>query len=88
MSADPSWTINTRTVIKTAQQHFSRGLKKYNIKQKLLVTFYHSTIESILSYCITVWFSYCTEAESQRLQGVVKIAQTDHRLSCHAASVE
>lgn len=38
------------------------------------MTFYCSSIESILTYCISVWFSRCTEAEQRRLKGVVKIA--------------
>lgn len=77
ISADLSWTGNTTAVIKKAQQrlHFLRVLKRDNICQSLLVTFYRSTIESILVYCITVWFSTCTEAERKRLHRVVKTAQ-------------
>ena len=50
-------------------------LRKSDICEKLLVTFYRSTIECILTYCIMVWFSHCTEAERKRLQRVVKTAQ-------------
>jgi len=42
---------------------------------KLLMTFYRSTIESLLTYCITVWYTSCTEADRMRLQRVVKAAQ-------------
>ncbi|XP_029938457.1 NACHT, LRR and PYD domains-containing protein 3-like [Salarias fasciatus] len=67
-----SWSANTSAVFKRAQQrlHFLRVLRKSNICEKLLVTFYRSTVESILTYCITVWFSHCTEADRQRLQRV------------------
>ena len=72
-----SWSANTLAVIKKAQQHlhFLRVLRKSNICEKLLVTFYRSTIESILTYRITVWFSHCTEADRRRLQRVVETAQ-------------
>ncbi|XP_078793907.1 uncharacterized protein LOC144987939 [Oryzias latipes] len=74
ISADLTGSNNT---IRKAQQrlHFLRRLRKNNVNQELLVTFYRSTIESILSSCITVWFSHCTEAEQQSLQRVVKTEQ-------------
>ena len=49
-----------------------RMIGKNNICEKLLVTFYHSAIESILTYCFTVWFSLSTEAERERLQRLVE----------------
>ena len=63
ISANLSWSANTSAVIKKAQQHlhFLTVLRK-NICEKLLVTFCNSTIKSILTYCITVWFSRCTVA--------------------------
>ncbi|XP_033978014.1 vomeronasal type-2 receptor 1-like, partial [Trematomus bernacchii] len=72
-----SWKDNTTAVIKKAQQrlHFLRVLRKNNLATKLLVTFYRSTIESLLTYCITVWYASCTEADRMRLQRVVKAAQ-------------
>uniref|UniRef100_A0A3P9HUL5 Reverse transcriptase domain-containing protein n=1 Tax=Oryzias latipes TaxID=8090 RepID=A0A3P9HUL5_ORYLA len=76
ISADLTWSNNTMAVIrKTQQRLYLRRLRKNNVSQELLVTFYRSTIESILSYCITVWFSHCTEAERQSLHRVVKMAQ-------------
>ena len=72
-----SWSANTSAVFKKAQQrlHFLRVLRKNNICEKLLVTFYRSTIESILTFCIAVWFSHCTEADRKRLQRVVRTAE-------------
>lgn len=76
ISADLSWSANTKPVVKKAQQrlHFLRVLRKNNIKQKLLLTFYRSSIESILTYCTSVWFSLCTEADRKKLQRVTKTA--------------
>ena len=77
ISAGLSWTANTAAVVKKAQQrlHFLRVLRRNNVGEKLLVTFYRSTIESLLTFCISVWFSQCTEAERKKLQGVVNTAQ-------------
>ncbi len=50
-------------------------LTQFKIKNKLLVSFYRCTIESILTYCICVWFSSCTVAERKALQRVVNTAQ-------------
>ena len=41
----------------------------------LIFNFYHSTIESILTYGCTVWYSSCTDVERKDLQRVVKTAQ-------------
>ncbi|KAF7669875.1 hypothetical protein LDENG_00100560, partial [Lucifuga dentata] len=77
ISADLSWSSNTTAVIKKAQQrlHFLRILRKNNLDGKLLETFYRSCIESLLTYCISVWYTSCTEADRKRLQRVVKTAQ-------------
>ncbi|CAJ1076957.1 uncharacterized protein LOC125983400 [Xyrichtys novacula] len=72
-----TWTVNTTQVIKKAQQrlHFLRVLRKNNITQRLLVSFYRCSIEAILTYCICVWFNSCTVAQRKALQQVVNTAQ-------------
>ena len=74
---DLTWGVNTTVLVKKAQQrlYFLRVLRKNNIPQKLLVSFYRCSIESILTYCLCVWFKSCTLAQMKRLQGVVKAAQ-------------
>lgn len=77
ISADLSWSTNTSALVKKAQQrlHFLRVLKKEQLDSSLLVTFYRSTIESLLTYAVSVWHSSCTEADRKRLQRVTKTAQ-------------
>lgn len=77
ISDDLSWSSNTTAVVKKAQQriHFLRVLRRNNLESKLLVTFYRACIESLLTYCISVWYASCTEADKKRLQRVVKTAQ-------------
>uniref|UniRef100_A0AAR2L374 Reverse transcriptase domain-containing protein n=1 Tax=Pygocentrus nattereri TaxID=42514 RepID=A0AAR2L374_PYGNA len=77
ISTNITWTDNITAVIKKAQQrlHFLRVLRKHNLDSNLLLTFYRSSIESLLTYCITVWYGSCTMADRERLQRVVKTAQ-------------
>ena len=74
---DLAWGTNIAELVKKAQQrlHFLRVLKRENLNTQLLVTFYRSSIESLLTYAITVWYSSCTEAEKKRLQRVVRTAE-------------
>ena len=77
ISADLSWSVNTSALVKKAQQrlHFLRVLRREHLNTQLLVTFYRSTIESLLTYAVSVWHSSCTEADRKRLQRVAKVAQ-------------
>lgn len=65
-----SWKTNTIALVKKAQQrlHCLRVLKNNNLAQELLVSFYRCTIESVLSYCIPVWYASCTAQEKAALQ--------------------
>ncbi|XP_071353023.1 uncharacterized protein [Trachinotus anak] len=77
ISDDLSWTANTSAVERKAQQrlHFLRVLRRNNLEERLLVTFYRATIESILAYCITAWYAGCSAADRRALQRVVCTAQ-------------
>ncbi|KAI4875608.1 hypothetical protein NFI96_000890, partial [Prochilodus magdalenae] len=71
-----TWSSNTSYLCMRAQQrlYFLRKLKQAQLPQKLLVNFYRSTIESILSHCMIVWYSSCTVSERKDLHRVVKVA--------------
>ena len=77
ITEDLTWGVNTTGLVKKAQQrlYFLRLLRKNNIPQKLLLSFYHCSIDSILTYCLCVWFPSCTVALRKRFQGVIKAAQ-------------
>lgn len=81
ISANISWSDNTTPIIKKAQQrlHFLRVLRRHNLNSSLLLTFYQSSMESLLTYCITVWYSSCTVANRERLQSC-KVSTEDHWL--------
>lgn len=88
IAEDLSWSANTSAVVKKTQQrlHFLRVLRKNSLEEKLLVTFYRSTIKSVLAYCITVWYAGYSAAERRALQRVIKTAQKI--ISCPLPSLE
>ena len=85
---DLRWHTNTTAVVGKAQQrlYFLRLLKKCHLNVNLLKTFYRSTVESVLTYCITVWYASCTAKDKRRLQGVIKSAQ--NIIGCPLPSLE
>src|SRR4029434_11095968 len=64
----------------TAATIFLRVLRKNNPECNLMVTFYRTTIESVLTYCISAWHSGCTSADKRVLQRVINTAQKNHWL--------
>jgi hypothetical protein len=70
------WSTHTDSVVKKAQQHLFdlRRLKKFGLSPKTLTNFYTSTIESILSDCITAWYGNCSALNYKALQKMVRSA--------------
>ncbi|KAI2645416.1 hypothetical protein H4Q32_028926 [Labeo rohita] len=60
ITEDLTWTTNTMSLSKKAQQwlHFLRQLKRASLPPPILTTFYRDTIESVLTGCITVCHQY------------------------------
>ncbi|KAJ0070008.1 hypothetical protein NL108_000247 [Boleophthalmus pectinirostris] len=75
ISADLSWSVNTSALDKKAQQWLHFLLRKVQLNTSLLLTFYHSTTESLLTSVVTVWYSSCTEVDRKHLQRVTNTAQ-------------
>lgn len=59
--------------------------RKMEMEIKLLVSFYHSSIESVLGYWISSWCASCSAADST-LQRVINMVQKI--IGCHRASME
>ncbi|XP_077599374.1 UBAP1-MVB12-associated (UMA)-domain containing protein 1 isoform X1 [Stigmatopora nigra] len=72
-----SWSTNTTVLVKKAQKrlHFLRVLRRDKLDTKLLATFYRATVESILTYGITVWYTGSTTADKKAIQRVINTAQ-------------
>lgn len=77
ISEDLTWTHNTNCLIRKAQQrlHVRRALRKVNLSQHLLVSFYHCSIESVLTYGMLVWYSSNSAAEKKTMQRIIKMVQ-------------
>ena len=63
--------------VKKGQQrlYLLRCLKKFHMKPEILVNFYRSIIESILTGSIMVWFGNMTEADRNSLSRVIRTAR-------------
>lgn len=77
ISADLTWSTNISHQVGKAHQrlYFLQKLCQIHLPQHLLINFYRSTIESILTYCYTVWFGSCTAEDRKDLQRVVRAAE-------------
>ena len=76
-SADHSWTFNIRALVKKAQQwlHFLHVLRKNNLDTKLLLAFYHSSVESVLMHCLNVWYTGSSAEDKKAVQRVINTAK-------------
>ena len=74
ISSDLGRENTTDTVVKKAQQRlfFLRQLKKSELRSEILVQFYRSAIESILTFSISVWFGGISQCQRSTLDRVVK----------------
>ncbi|KAK7910081.1 hypothetical protein WMY93_014765 [Mugilogobius chulae] len=74
---DLTWTTNITSLVKKAQQrlYFLRTLRRANLPQALLLSFYRCSIESILTHDMLVWYSSCSALDKKTLDRVVKSAQ-------------
>lgn len=76
IAEDLTWTHNTDCLIGKAQQqvHFPRTLRKINLP-RLLVSFYHCSIESALTYGILVWYSSRSVEDKKALLRVIRTTE-------------
>ena len=76
ISNDLTWSNHALLCRKKAQQrlYFLRQLKKFRVNQSILIQFYRSVIESVLTFSCTVWYNSATQEDRDDLQYVVKVA--------------
>ncbi|KAK0154999.1 putative RNA-directed DNA polymerase from transposon BS [Merluccius polli] len=77
ISQDLKWELNISSLIKKAQQrmYFLRQLKKFNLPRTMMVHFYSSIIESILTSSISIWYAAATAKDKGRVQRVIRSAE-------------
>ncbi|KAI4896466.1 hypothetical protein NFI96_009516 [Prochilodus magdalenae] len=78
ISEDLAWSHNTHYIVRKSQQqlYFLRRLRKFGMSAQILSNFYRSTIESVLTSSITVWYGNCTAQDRKALQRVIKTSQS------------
>ncbi len=59
ISEDLTWTTHFQTQVKKARQklYHLRQLRKFRVSPAILKTLYSGAIESVLTQCISVWYS-------------------------------
>ncbi len=77
ISEELTWTINIMALVKKAQKrlYFLRMLRKVNLSQQVLLSFYRCSIESVLTHGMLVWYESSSAADKKALQRVIKTAQ-------------
>ena len=75
-SDDLRWEKHIQTQIKKANRrmYYVRCLCKLKVDKTIITMFYNSTIASVLSYAISVWFSCCTKQDRVDLDKIRKNA--------------
>ena len=69
ISSDLAWENNTDAFLKKTQQRlfFLRQLNKFGLRREIIVQFYRSAIESILTFSICVWFGGISQRQRSKL---------------------
>ncbi len=77
ISEDLTWTTHIQTQVKKARQrlYHLQQLRKFRVSPAILKTFYSGAIESVLTQCISVWYSNATNQDCKALQRVVRLAE-------------
>ncbi len=70
INEDLTWTAHIQTQVKKARQrlYHLRQLRKFRVSPAILKTFYSGAIESVLTQCISVWYSNATNQDCKALQ--------------------
>nr|XP_049579054.1 uncharacterized protein LOC125970577 [Syngnathus scovelli]XP_049579055.1 uncharacterized protein LOC125970577 [Syngnathus scovelli] len=77
ITEDLTWTMNTTALVKRAQKrlYFLRRMRRAHLPPPIMRTFYRSTIESILTSCLSVWCGGCTASDWKNVRRVVRTAE-------------
>jgi len=81
VTQDLRWELNISSITKKAQQRM-RQLKQFNLPKTMMVHFYTTIIESILTFSITIWYAAATTKDKGRLQPVIGSADEVQGANC------
>ena len=88
ISSSLRWETNARAAAKKANKRlfFLRQLKKFKMNRNILVLFYRSTIESVLTFSLSTWYGNATLDDKKLLNSVVRAAE--RIIGCELPSME
>jgi hypothetical protein len=77
ISNDLKWRYNCMDIIKKARQRlfFLRSLSSFRVQKSILVNFYRTTVESVLTRSILVWFGSATQKDITKMNSVIRAAE-------------
>ena len=83
-----SHDLNISSITKKAQQRmfFLRQLKKFNLPKTMMVHFYISIIETILTSSISIWYAAATAKVKGRLQRIIR--SSEKVIGCNLPSLQ
>ena len=72
-----TWDNHCLVTLKKARQrlYFLRKFKSIQVNKTILINFYRSIIESILTFSITVWYDRAALNDLSKLQSVIKTSE-------------
>ena len=76
IDSDLSWANNCSLIVNRCQTrlHFLRQLKKFRFRHTILAQFYHSVIENILRFGVSVWFGATASHDKGRPESILRQA--------------
>ena len=82
-----SWDHNVNSIVKKAQQQlfFLQQVKKFGLRREVLIQFYHSVVESVVTSALWVWYGGSTQHQKKCLERVVHTARKV--ISCQLSSL-
>ncbi len=77
ISEDLTWTAHIQTQVKKTRQrlYHLRQLRKFRVSPAILKTFYSGAIESVLTQCISVWYSNASKQDCKALQRLLRLVE-------------
>ena len=78
---------NVQRIYKKANQRlfFVRKLKKANVNTTIMSLFYKSVVESVICFCMCVWYGGCRDCDKKKLKRIVRSAE---RLGCNVCDLD
>ena len=71
-----NWNTNIQKICGKANQrlYFLRKLRSFRVDRDIMLLFYQSVIQSVITFCCIVWFNSLTNKNMKKLQRITRVA--------------